>query len=297
MVELQSRDVGGTFAAFKNETYSEVFSDQVPLGFSMLEYAESHNWDTATVASSRRRKASNPHSATEISRGVPELMREAEEALEKAAGSAASTEVASDEGESSPTDTAGHSIYDAPLPVGHEPPAWLFPPTARQIAHSRAGALPRLSSLTPLSPTSQKQSTTFLPTWNTNPTATAQAASVLEAAKVDLTALVMRIEKVREGERSELEAKLDDQAREYAAKLMDLEIEAQDKLDRQTKYREKLENELQTQTDLINDLQRRWILQTRRRNPGTLADSDPNADSPPISLHVSGAFHREAASP
>jgi mitofilin len=84
-----------------------------------------------------------------------------------------------------------------------------------------------------------------------------------------LTALATRIEKVREDERADLETKLDDQTREYTVKLMELEMEAQDRLDGQEQefrryfdeerarltqaYREKLENELQTQTELINE--------------------------------------------
>ncbi|KAJ7227454.1 mitochondrial inner membrane protein Mitofilin [Mycena pura] len=352
--------VGSAFAAFKNETYYEFFSEQVPLGYSMLEYAESRNWDTATVASviesakksveSAQRYVTNKingapgtadgaqkavkdtkdaavkavqeakdranaaaariktsitketagatavakHQSEQLSRGVGELVREAEEALAKAAGSATTTEAA-DKGESSPTDAAGHSIYNAPLPIGHEPPhGYARPPPPKPPPAAQPAQLPRLSpavsSLTASEPIIAHLAGAIddLSTYvASNPTATSQAASVLEAAKADLTALVTRIEKVREDERSELEAKLDDQAREYTVKLMELEMEAQDKLDGQEQefrryfdehraqltqnYREKLENELQTQTDLINErlkeeviaqgieLQRRWI--------------------------------------
>ncbi|KAG5647012.1 hypothetical protein DXG03_001737 [Asterophora parasitica] len=42
--------VGSTFAAFYNQAYYDFFSEKVPLGPSMLEYAEKHNWDTVTAA-------------------------------------------------------------------------------------------------------------------------------------------------------------------------------------------------------------------------------------------------------
>ncbi|KAG6865795.1 hypothetical protein C0991_011787 [Blastosporella zonata] len=42
--------VGSSFAAFYNQTYYDLFSDHVPLGQSMLEFAEKHNWDTLTTA-------------------------------------------------------------------------------------------------------------------------------------------------------------------------------------------------------------------------------------------------------
>ena len=74
---------------------------------------------------------------------------------------------------------------------------------------------------------------------------------------------------VKEDERRGLEAKLDEQTREYTIKLLELEMEAQDKLDSQEEgfrqffedekakfiqaYREKLNRELQTQSEIINE--------------------------------------------
>jgi mitofilin len=92
---------------------------------------------------------------------------------------------------------------------------------------------------------------------------------VLETAKADLTALADRIEKVKEEERVQLEQKLDEQTSDYQLKLIELEMEAQDKLDSQEQgfrtffdeekvkfvqaNREKLDHELRTQTELINE--------------------------------------------
>jgi mitofilin len=213
------------------------------------------------------------HQSEQFSRGVEELIREAEAALDKAKTTAA------DALESPPTDTAGPGVYHAPLPVGFElPPGYARPSPPKKPEASPADA-PRLPLLSPeLSSISASEPiiahlagtidnlTAYV---ESNPAATAKAASVLETAKSDLTALATRIEKVREDERTGLEAKLDEQTREYTVKLMDLEMEAQDKLDGQEQefrryfdeerarltqaYREKLENELQTQTELINE--------------------------------------------
>ena len=40
--------IGSTFLAFKNQTYHEFFTHQVPGGTSAMQYAEDHNWDTLT---------------------------------------------------------------------------------------------------------------------------------------------------------------------------------------------------------------------------------------------------------
>jgi mitofilin len=96
-----------------------------------------------------------------------------------------------------------------------------------------------------------------------------KAGDILESAKGDLAALVDRIDVVKEQERNTLAAKLDEQTREYTLKLLELEMEAQDKLDEQEEgfrkafeqekgrimqaYREKLDHELKSQTELINN--------------------------------------------
>ena len=102
-----------------------------------------------------------------------------------------------------------------------------------------------------------------------DPKAAQQAGDVLETAKTDLAALVERIEAVKEQERASLESQFDEQTKEYTLKLLELEMEAQDKLDSQEEgykqlfeqertkfiqaYREKLNHELQVQTELINE--------------------------------------------
>ncbi|KAF7336877.1 MICOS complex subunit MIC60 [Mycena venus] len=353
--------IGSTFLAFKNEAYHEFFAEQVPLGYSMLQYGEDHHWDTMTLesviesskksfASAQRyvtdtlsgatpttQEAKNAvkttkdaavkaiqeskdratsaaarikteikketsgataivkHQSEQFTRSVEELIREAEAALAKGVEPGHATP------EPSPKDAAGPGVYDAPLPVGFElPPGFSRPPPPPKKPEAEAPRLPllspALSSISASEPIIAHLAGTIddLTAYvESNPAATAQASSVLEAAKSDLTALATRIDKVRADERAELEAKLDEQTREYTVKLMDLEMEAQDKLDGQEQefrryfdeerarltqaYREKLENELQTQTELINErlkeeviaqgieLQRRWIREIKVR--------------------------------
>ncbi|KAJ7158471.1 mitochondrial inner membrane protein Mitofilin [Mycena filopes] len=361
--------VGSTFLAFKNETYYQFFSERVPLGYSMLEYAEDNQWETMTLESainstlnkftSAQRyvtdKISGPtptvedakqvvqrtkdstvkaiqdskdratsaaarirteikketsganaiikHQSEQFSRGIDDLIREAEAALGKGVDMTnlpTTPEVSA--APFPPTDDT--TVYNAPLPVGFElPPGYSKPKAPKKPQPAPTEETARLPRLSPaLSSISSSEPiiahlagtiddlTAYV---EANPAATAKAASVLETAKSDLTALASRIDKVREDERADLEAKLDDQTREYTVKLMELEMAAQDRLDGQEQefrrffdeertrltqaYREKLANELQTQTDLINErlkeeviaqgieLQRRWIREIKVR--------------------------------
>ena len=104
---------------------------------------------------------------------------------------------------------------------------------------------------------------------NTNPTAAEKARDILDTAKVDLTQLAGRIDEIKAAEAKKLEASLDEQARECMQSLLELEMQAQDKLDSQEEsfrkffeqerakmihdYRQKLEQELQTQSEIINE--------------------------------------------
>ena len=104
---------------------------------------------------------------------------------------------------------------------------------------------------------------------NTNPTAAEKARDILDTAKVDLTQLAGRIDDIKAAEAKKLEASLDEQARECMQSLMELEMQAQDKLASQEEsfrkffesarasmimeYRQKLANELETQSEIINE--------------------------------------------
>ncbi|KAJ3504454.1 hypothetical protein NMY22_g17922 [Coprinellus aureogranulatus] len=184
------------------------------------------------------------------------------------------------------------NVYDAPLPLGFEPPPGYVRPTPPKPAKTEEApkveaaeatrapepevvlplVAPAISSLNVQEPIITHLAGTidnlasFL---KSNPSAATQATDVLEGAKGDLAALVERMEKVKEEERAALAAKLDEQTAESNLRLLELEMAAQDKLDSQEEgfrkffeqerqkflehYRAKLENELKTQTELINE--------------------------------------------
>jgi mitofilin len=178
----------------------------------------------------------------------------------------------------------GKHVYEAPLPVGFEPPPGFSRPSPpKQVSQeptkpdSSAPVVlplvaPAVSSLSASEPIISHLAGTIdnLASYlASNPSTASKVTDVLETAKGDLTALADRIEIAREEERAVLEAKLDEQTREYSLKLIELEMMAQDKLDNQEEdfrklfneekarfvqaYRAKLEYELQTQTELINE--------------------------------------------
>ncbi|TRM61805.1 mitochondrial inner membrane protein Mitofilin [Schizophyllum amplum] len=381
--------VGSTFVAFNSQVYYDFFSENVPLGSSLLDFAESHGWDTLTLEGIKLsalsaqqsimdvRRLERAKSTAEATRQVmTQKLREAKDAtvhsLEdgkaKATGAAKSVkkagqeaagkaqeavkhqeERASDElkdliqkaeaalgdtasarakksGEVSPLSTASSKvadpslsasdIYDAPLPIGCEPPPGYKrppPPKPKEEPKAEEPPVPELPRLTPQIDASEPvvahlagiidQLATFV---SQNADTNAKATPVLDIAKDDLTALVKKISQVKEEEQANLERRLDEQSREYSTRMLELEMQSQDKLDMQEddfrKFydeekmrlaqtcREKLENELKVQTELINErlkeeviaqgieLQRRWIravkMQVEEERGGRLAKID-----------------------
>ena len=177
---------------------------------------------------------------------------------------------------------ASKNVYDRPLPIGFEPPPGFARPTPPKSKPVEKSKTPEAESIAiplvaPVVATASEPIISHLAGTidslasylKSDPEAAKKAGDVLETAKGDLTALVERIEVVKQQERSALEEKLDEQTREYTLKLLELEMEAQDKLDDQEQgykqlfeqerakfvqaYREKLNHELQVQTELINE--------------------------------------------
>ena len=180
-------------------------------------------------------------------------------------------------------------VYDAPLPLECEPPpGYSRPPPPKSKFEVEPGkpkskteqpelkpvalplVAPALVSASEPIITHLAGAIDNLATYlKSDPKVAEQASDVLELAKSDLTALVERIEVVKEQERMTLEAKMDEQTREYTLKLMEMEMEGQDKLESQEHefriffeqerarfiqaYREKLDHELRVQTELINE--------------------------------------------
>ncbi|KAG6891370.1 hypothetical protein C0992_008081 [Termitomyces sp. T32_za158] len=396
---------GSTFAAFYNQAYYDFFSDNVPLGQSMLEYAEANNWDTLTAAQvldngkkavvsvqrfvtekisgsesheplktrvepevkviktvsipvevPKPTDAPKPQIATmpipvepkptdapkpQIAKvaekpkekfhqvqdsatgkpvppakpeaqqdveGLSKLVREAEDALRPlhvisppTSALVTSEPVPSPKEMVAEAEVAGKPVYNDPLPIGFEPPPGFTRPAPPKETPKTPESTPlplvapSVSSIGVSEPILAQLAGTIdnLASFvNDNPAAVTKAADILESAKADLAALQNHIEKTKEDERTALESKMDEQAREYTQKLLELEMEAQDKLDSQEDgfrkffdqekqrliqaYHEKLNNELQTQTELINErqeeviaqgieLQRRWIRDVKIR--------------------------------
>ena len=389
--------VGSTFLAFNNQPYYDFFSDRVPLGQPMLEFAESQGWDTLTaqdvitaghqavlvtqkfvtdtingtktppevpappikqtlekkvqevkpiiknVANETKTKIEKVAEQTKqesekaaekvadvvksvvpvaqseakhIADEVSELVQKAEDALkaptnppEVASPSSEPALVTSTPPQEDAAPQGGEvskdvpkDVYVAPLPIGFEPPPGFQRPAPKKAAPVEPStvALPLVAPAVSSIGVSEPIITHLAGTIDnlasylaSNPAAASKVSDVLETAKSDLTSLADRIDKAREEERQTLEAKLDEQTREYTLKMMELEMEAQDKLDHQHEdfrqlfdeekvrmaqaYREKLENELWTQTEIINErlkeeviaqgieLQRRWIREIKVR--------------------------------
>lgn len=353
--------IGSTFVAFNNQTYYDLFTDQVPLGQSMIVFAEGRGWDNITAqdvikatsgavmtsykfvndlingqssssqaidkgaskvekgASAVEQKASEVKTAAikivrqttdKVGPSVEEAKKAVKAATEKvvekveAAPKAvaekveaqyddlvqrAEAAIAGKPYQAKPAEpilegapVASSSVYSAPLPLGFEPPPGYSRPAPPKPAAVEEAKTPEpepivLPSVVEAVTTDSEPIITHLAGTIDNlaaflkadPKAAAQAGDVLETAKGDLAALVDRIEAAKQQERSALEAKLDDQTREYTLKLLELEMEAQDKLDSQEigyqqlfeqergkviqAYRDKLNHELQVQTELINE--------------------------------------------
>lgn len=357
--------VGSAFVAFNNQTYYDIFVDKVPLGQSMIVFAEGQGWDTLTaddvvqassgaLMSSYRfvsdlingtkpaaevveqnkkliqDKATEARAATfKIVKKVEPAVQDATDKIEAAkkavsekVDSAATTvnekmedvtekvkaeyadlvqraeaaisgkSVAADSPhppkiitvEVIDTSKPAENVYDIPLPLGFEPPpgfsrpAPLKPTPAEKSTPSEPETESvELPSVVPAVSTASEPIIIHLAGTIDNlaaflksdPKAAQKAGDVLETAKNDLAALVERIEVVKEQGKAALESQFDEQTKEYTLKLLELEMEAQDRLDSQEEgykhlfeeerakfiqaYREKLNHELRVQTELINE--------------------------------------------
>lgn len=237
------------------------------------------------------------HHSIQFSEGVEELVRRAEAALTgKPVDTLPTTTIAPEQpsvasdsvpprGNDAKEGSAKSNVYDIPLPLGFEPPPGFSRPAPPKRAAPPPEPVEEKPTLPPLplvAPAVSEFSASepiisqlasviddLASYLNANPAAADKARDILDSAKVDLTALASRIDQVKEEERQKLETKLDDQTREYTIKLLELEMEAQDKLDSQEQdfrkffeeervkfvqaYREKLNRELQTQSEIINE--------------------------------------------
>ncbi|KAI0696313.1 mitochondrial inner membrane protein Mitofilin [Cerioporus squamosus] len=270
------------------------------------------------------------HQSVQFSEGVEDLVRKAEAALaNKPIDVLPEATTTPAQPHPSPPDTVpprtneeetavrASNVYDAPLPVGFEPPpGYSRPkppakpapePKPEPVKSEPAPAPPPPPAPLPLVAPAVSEFSASEPIiaqlatviddlasyLNTNPSAAEKARDILDTAKIDLTQLAGRIDDIKAAEAKKLEASLDEQARECMQSLLELEMQAQDKLDSQEEgfrkffeqerakmiqeYRQKLELELQTQSEIINErlkaeviaqgieLQRRWIREIKMR--------------------------------
>ncbi|KAI0707230.1 mitochondrial inner membrane protein Mitofilin [Earliella scabrosa] len=288
-----------------------------------VERSESKAYDKGAKA-----VAIAKHQSVQFSEGVEELVRKAEAALAgKPIDSLPEATTTPDQPATGPPDaipprhndeptTRVPNVYDAPLPVGFEPPPGYSrpkpppkptpepkpepvkaeaapPPPPPEPLPLVAPAVSEFSASEPIIAQLATVIDDLASYLNTNPTAADKARDILDTAKIDLTQLAGRIDEIKAAEAKRLEASLDEQARECMQSLMELEMQAQDKLDSQEEsfrkffeqerakmiqdYRQKLEHELQTQSEIINErlkaeviaqgieLQRRWIREIKMR--------------------------------
>ena len=256
--------------------------DRIIQGAGKLRTKVKQSEDYA-IGQSKTAAAVVKHQSIQFSSGVQALVEEVEAALAEKPKStptpAPDTTISPQE---APPTRVHENVYDVPLPVGFEPPpGFKKPPPPRpppEIIEVPPAPpplpliAPEISELTTSEPIISQLATTidnltvFL---NSNPAAAEKAHGIIDTAKLDLTNLATRIQKIKEDEQAKLEQQLDDQAREYTIKLLELEMLAQDKLDSQEDefrklfdeekgnliraYREKLSHELQTQSEIINE--------------------------------------------
>lgn len=174
-------------------------------------------------------------------------------------------------------------LYTGDLPLGFEPPPGYSrakkaspPPSASVTVEAKPEEIQLLSvsvadvassepAIAELASTIDSL-TSYL---KSTPGAEVNTKGIIKTAHDDLKQLAERIETARVDERTKLEAKLDDQAREYSMKLLETELAGQDKLDEQEMefkhffeeeqrkmiqaYRHKLDEELQRQSEIINE--------------------------------------------
>jgi MICOS complex subunit MIC60 len=228
------------------------------------------------------------HQAIQFSQGVEELVLEAEAALQgKPFKKSPQPEAITTPDKPTPaaleaSEPQGpnqmENVYDVPLPLGHEPPPGFVRPAPPKPPKPLAPGEPlplvapiveELHSSEPILTHLASTIDSLASFLSANPEAANKARDVLDIAKHDLSGLAQSFERLHEEERAKLEQSLDEQTREYTLKLLELELQAQDKLELQETdfrtfyeeekarfaqaYREKVEQELRTQSDIINE--------------------------------------------
>lgn len=169
-------------------------------------------------------------------------------------------------------------IYTAALPIGFEPPPGFTrpsPPKPTKDTNSTSPPLPlvapavkELSASEPVIAQIASSIDGLATLLKESSTSSTGARDILGSAQNDLVELGSRIHAIKKEEKEKLEAQLEEQAKEYSIKILQLEVDAQDKIDAQEEgfkvmldderqrildlYRQKLAHELETQSEIIN---------------------------------------------
>ncbi|KAF8339893.1 mitochondrial inner membrane protein Mitofilin [Cantharellus anzutake] len=201
----------------------------------------------------------------------------------------------------------GKKPFTGQLPIGHTlPPGYYIPseskPADRVGLKSSISTFPlplvapavsNLSASEPAIAQIASNIDTLANFLKAGPNGAEGARGILEAAQKDLKQLGLRIDAAKVEEKKKLEEQLEAQALDYSQKLLQLEVDAQDKIDAQEEgykamleeerdrviqdFRQKLANELETQSQIINErlkeeviaqgieMQRRWIREIKVR--------------------------------
>jgi mitofilin len=332
--------------ALHESRYRDFFIESVPLGESIMDYAEARRWDevplttlpkkaldatkgayrslagavTRTLGTSPSAQSrSLPDSAKEtvrvttdktkgaVTSGVTFIQKRVEETEATAAGVAEGAKVKAlkfpkdvqslvEEAEKAlagvPSSKPSSSIepaevsvqppqfdkavYTAALPIGFEPPPGFTRPKPTKDAKSAslpplplvAPAVKGLSASEPVIAQIASSIDGLATLLKDSPTSSAGAKDILDSAQHDLVELGSRINAIKREEKEKLETQLEEQAKEYSTQILQLEVDAQDKIDAQEEgfkvmlederqkildlYRQKLAHELETQSEIIN---------------------------------------------
>ncbi|CAE7079875.1 unnamed protein product [Rhizoctonia solani] len=270
--------------------------------------------DYSTVGKQTERKP------FQFSEGVSELVKQVETALRAPVKPEAKKDDTPPAYEKEWTPPPGKKLYTGPpLPIGFEPPpGYVLPPPKKRPEEKKEKEqglprlAPKLDGSEPVIAQLAKTIDSLAAFVQANPAALASAQGVLSIAQGDLEKLGAKFESAKTEERKKLEKKLEAQAKEYEDKLLGLEMEGKERLDKQEEdwkgvfeeerrkiiaaYRQKLEKELETQGEIINqrlkeevtaqgiELQRRWIREIKVRVESERAGRLAKLDSLSTSL-------------
>lgn len=171
------------------------------------------------------------------------------------------------------------AVYTATLPLGFEPPpGYARPSPPKPVGDTKSSPIPPLPLVAPAVKELSVSEPVIAQIASTidglaillkdSPASSADAKDILDTAQNDLVKLGTRIDAIKKEEKGKLEDQLEEQAKDYSAKILQLEIDAQDKIDAQEEgfkamlederqkildlYRQKLAHELETQNEIIN---------------------------------------------